>query len=163
MKNIEKNEKYSTFSIFYFGFLYDVCFLLFVFYLEDKCNRMVSPSKYYEYYFLLHNKKEFRITKKEQSILVLWSICSLYIALSPGFNLGNLLRNLLIWLSGVVLICMSLKLKMKFLGFVSRGTSFILCFSLIGWGIYHMGIPLPNKIVTDYDDGYHILSDYFFS
>lgn len=112
--------------------------------------------------FYSHNKKEFRITKKEQSILVLWSICSLYIALSPGFNLGNLLRNLLIWLSGVVLICMSLKLKMKFLGFVSRGTSFILCFSLIGWGIYHMGIPLPNKIVTDYDDGYHILSDYFF-
>lgn len=92
------------------------------------------------------------------SVLLLWYLYSSF--LSPNI-IGQLILNVMLASCLYTLVFLSNSEKKRVFFFISRATSLILLISLIGWLLYLVGVPLSNRLVDDYRDGFHHYVDFY--
>lgn len=115
--------------------------------------------------YYINNKCEFHLDKKGGLLLffyALWLIYESCVSQESIYAVAyTLIRNMFMFVSVYYIVAASLQLKQRMFNFFCGATCFILILSLIGWGLFVLGVPLPNTVESSFDDGFHTNINYY--
>lgn len=112
-------------------------------------------------FFLFVQKKGLlKITSTKINLCIFLSILCLYqLVFCVHPSPDTIFRYVATFLVGSVIIVSELKVKVRLLDVFSKTLGFLLIISLVGWGLYLVGFPLPNY--TTYDGIFYTHTNYY--
>lgn len=113
-------------------------------------------------FFFLVNSRYFALNKKEKIMVALLCMWHFFLVFASPNVLGAFIFQTIYAIVAVILISSPICMKKYMFNLISLFTTIILTISLAGWILYLLGYPLRSYFVTEFDDNYHVLENYYF-